>query len=333
MGLSPRADGRSVIRWGILGCGRIARTLAGAIKSVDGAELVGVASRSEDKARAFADEVGAPLRFGDYKSLAASPEIDIIYIATPPSHHLDDSILCLSNGKHILCEKPFALDAVQAATIADFAASKGLFAMEAMWTRFLPAVRHFERLLRDGRIGTPRVLIAGGAFQPVVDPEYYLFNRALGGGVMNDAGVYLLHLAHAFLGPASSIQVEGRMGETGVDVQDGVMLGYPGGAMALLYVSMQASQSPYLELLGDAGRLRLHSPVFNPGGVDLVERGGKTESWTFKSDASGYAHQIEEVVGCLRLGLTQSRLLPLSDTIAVMDLLGRTNALRNAAVG
>lgn len=329
---SRKTGGQSAVRWGILGCGRIAKTLAGAIKSVEGAELVGVASRSVDKARAFAAEVGAPQSFGDYASLAASSDVDVVYVATPPSHHLDDSLLCLSHGKHLLCEKPFALNGDEARRIADFAASKGLFAMEAMWTRFLPAVRHFERLLRDGRIGAPRVMIAGGAFQPPVDPDYYLFNRALGGGVMNDAGVYLLHLAHAFLGPASRIQVEGRMGETGVDIQDGVLLGYPNGAMAQLFVSMEASQSPYLELLGDAGRLKLHPPVFNPSAVDLVERGGKSESWTFASNASGYAHQIEEVVGCLRLGLTQSRLLPLSDTVAVTDLLGRINALRDTAL-
>lgn len=315
-----------VLRWGILGCGRIARTLAAAIRATPGCELHAVASRDAAKAAAFAQETGAAHAFGDYAALAACEEIDVVYVATPPSRHLEDCLLCLGAGRHVLCEKPFAADAAAARRIVEAARGRGLFLMEAMWTRFLPALELCERLLAEGRIGTPQLLLAGGAFQPAVDPAYYLFRAELGGGVMRDAGVYLLHLAHWLLGTPASVQANCRAGQFGVDEQDGVLLGFPGGALALLHVSLRARQAPALELLGSAGRLRLLPPVFNPSGVELLPHAGEAQSWSFTSDAGGYRHQVEEVAACIRAGRTESARMPLALSLAVMDTLERVLA-------
>jgi predicted dehydrogenase len=316
--------GKSVaLRWGILGCGNIARTVAAAITAVDGCELRAVASRSAAKAEAFAREASAPRFFADYAALVSCADIDVVYIATPPSRHLEDCLLCLDAGKHVLCEKPFAMNAVEALCMAERARSRGLFLMEAMWTRFLPAIARLEELVHSGSIGTPQMLVAGGAFQPRSDPAYYLFRAELGGGVMRDAGIYLLHFAHWLLGNPDTVQANCRIGETGVDEHDGVVLGFAGGALAMLHVSMRAAQPPHLELLGSSGRIRLQPPLFNPGVVELTRYHGAGESWRFAADASGYRRQIVEVRDCLEKGARESSRMPLALSIAVMETLQR----------
>ncbi|HWL47635.1 MAG TPA: Gfo/Idh/MocA family oxidoreductase [Sphingomonadaceae bacterium] len=324
MAYAPIAADRPV-RWGILGCGNIAGTVAGAIRAVDGAVLAAVASRDPAKAEAFAGTAGARRWFGGYEALVASDEVDIVYVATPPSRHAADVALCLAAGKHVLCEKPFALTSAETRTMIDTARDRGLFLMEALWTRFLPSIGKLEALVRGGRIGTPRLLIAGGAFRPQYDPAYYLFDPALGGGVMRDAGIYLLHAAHWLLGAPETVLAAGH-GDRGVDVQDAVLLRYPGGALGVLYVSMEAQQPPYLELLGDKGSLKLAPPVFNPSGLHYVGAGGESQSWSFKADASGYAHEIAEAVACLRAGRQQSERLSWADSLAVMTTLDKVMA-------
>jgi predicted dehydrogenase len=311
------------LRWGILGCGNIARTVAGGIRSAPGCELYGVASRSAERAAAFARQTGATRAFGDYRALLECPEIDVVYVATPPSRHADDCLLCLDHGKHVLCEKPFTVNAAQARSVAKRARECGRFLMEAMWTRFLPATEHAERLLHDGRIGVPQLLLAGGAFQPSVDPDYYLFRSDLGGGVMRDAGVYLVHAAHWLLGTPVEVRSICHAGPRRVDEQDGVLLGFADGALALLHVSLRATQRPGLELLGSQGSLRLLPPVFNPTGVELSPQGGASQSWEFTSDAHGYRHQILAVAECIRQGRTESPRMPLQLSIEVMESIDR----------
>lgn len=311
------------LRWGIIGCGRIATTVASAIRTVEGCELHAVASRDAARAAAFAAANGAARHFADYRALAACPEVDVVYVATPPSCHAADSLLCIGQGKHVLCEKPFALDAAEARRMAQAARAQGVLLMEAMWTRFLPAIGQLEELVRAGRIGTPQLLLAGGAFRPAPDPDYYLFRPELGGGVMRDAGVYLVHLAHWLLGKPRTVQARCVIGAHGVDDQDGALLGYDSGALALLHVSMRASQRPGLELLGSEGSLRLLPPLFNPGGIEWIPRTGSAQSWQYASDESGYRHQIAEVARCLGAGLTESPRMPLQLSIEVMESVDR----------
>lgn len=318
--MNGRDTGRP-IRFGMIGLGGMAATMAGAIAATAGAELVAVASREGAKARAFAEAHGARLAFGDYAALAGCEEVDVVYVATPPSRHVDDCLLCLDGGRHVLCEKPFALTAADARRMADRASARGLFLMEAMWTRFLPAVDRLDQLIRDGAIGAPQMLVAGGAFQPMIAPSYYLFDPDLGGGVMRDAGVYLLHLAHWCMGRPTAVASMETMGPSGVDVQDGVLLSHRRGGLSVLHVSMCASQPPHLEVLGDRGRLILHPPVFNPAAIEWRPRDGAPLSWTYASDETGYGFQIAEVVACLRANLIESPRLPLETTIAVVESL------------
>ena len=311
------------LRWGILGCGGIARTVAAAIRSVPGCALHAVASRSLERAQAFAAQTGAPLACGDYAALARCAEVDVVYVATPPACHAADSLQCLDHGKHVLCEKPFAMSVTEAGAMAQRARERGCFLMEAMWTRFLPAIALVERLLADGRIGTPQLLLAGGAFKPAFDPSYYLFRPDLGGGVLRDAGVYLVHAAHWLLGRPVEVRSICQAGVQGVDEQDGVLLGFSTGALALLHVSMRAMQRPGLELLGSEGTIRLLPPVFDPAGVELSSHAGAHESWTFEPGPTGYSHQIAEVAQCIREGRAESARMPLSLTMDVLECLGQ----------
>lgn len=316
-------DRQRPLRWGILGCGNIALTVAGAIRSVPGCELSAVASRSAERAAAFARQAGAASAFGDYRKMLESRSVDVVYVATPPARHAEDCLRCLEHGKHVLCEKPLVMNAAQARNVVDRARECGRFLMEAMWTRFLPAVAHAEKLLRDGRIGTPQLLLAGGAFQPAVDPGYYLFRSDLGGGVMRDAGVYLVHAAHWFLGKPVEVRSICQTGPLGVDEQDGALLGFADGALALLHVSLRTVQRPGLELLGSEGRLHLLPPVFNPAGVELVPHDSARQSWQFPSDARGYRHQIIAVADCIRRDCGESPLMPLQLSIDVAESIDR----------
>lgn len=316
-------DEGAPVRFGVLGLGGMAHTMARTITATPGAELVAVASRDGDRARAFAEGHGVRRSFGTYAGLADCDEVDVAYIATPPSLHVEHGLLCLDGGKHVLCEKPFALTGDGARRMAAVAAARNLFLMEAMWTRFLPAVERLHQLVDDGAIGTPRMLVAGGAFQPEIDPDYYLFDPALGGGAMRDAGVYLLHLAHWCMGGATDVAAIDVKGETGVDVQDGVLLSHSQGGLSVLHLSMCANQPPSLDLLGDQGRLSLGPPVFNPSRLELTPRDGQPRSWEFQSDESGYEFQIAEVVACIRSKLVESPRLTLATTIAVTDILER----------
>jgi len=309
------------VRWGILGCGRIARIMARAIDAAKGARLAAVASRQAAKAQAFAAEHGAEAWFGDYDALARSHDIDIVYVATPPARHLEDCRLVLEQGKHVLCEKPLVAGGQDAAPLVELARRNNLFLMEAMWTRFLPATEKLLEIVSDPRVGAIRLLIAGGAFKPAVDTGYFLFRPELGGGVMNDAGVYLLHLAHWLLGPPQGVAAQLSFNACGVDDHDAVLLGYANEAQALIYVSMRASQAPCAEILCENARIRIGAPIFNPSSIELTIENHEPQIWRFDSCGDNYHYQIEEVVSCLRRGVHTSLLMPPEHSLAVSRVL------------
>lgn len=309
------------IGFGVLGAGRIARTVGGAIHATPGAALAAVASRDLARAKAYAATYCADHAYGDYEEMLACPAVDVVYVATPPARHAADVRAALAAGKHVLCEKPFTLSAADAADLSADAQVRGLFLMEALWSRFLPAVERTLQLIEEGAIGRPQVLVAGGAFVPDAPADYFLFRPELGGGVMRDAGVYLLHFARWIMGPIARVLPSAQTGATGVDDQDAVILEHAEGGRSLLYVSMRARRAPDLYVLGEAGRLELGAPLFNPARLDLVGANGAAQSWAFASDLAGYGGQIAEVVRCVREGRLQSAKLPHRITLEVMQAL------------
>ncbi|MDJ0926544.1 MAG: Gfo/Idh/MocA family oxidoreductase [Gammaproteobacteria bacterium] len=306
------------VRIGILGTGRMARDFATGLRDAPDLELLAIGSRSEESAAQFGDEFGVARRFDDYATLAADPDLELVYIATPHAMHCHNSMMCLEAGKAVLCEKPFAINATESRQVVELARSKNLFLMEAMWTRYIPAIERLRELLADGAIGKPQLMVAGGAYMPDFDPDFYLFDPELGGGVLLDAGVYLVSIASMVFGSPEHILATGSLGPTGVDEHDSVLLTHADGSTAHLYVSLRARASPTVTLLGDRGQIFVHAPLFAPSRL-TVTIDGKDETIELPFAGNGYQFQAIEAARCIRAGLTESPVMPLDETLAVMD--------------
>jgi len=307
------------IRLGILGTGNMARAFATGLRHAPAIRLSAVASRSAEAAAGFAREFNAPRHYADYAALAADPEIDLVYIATPHSRHMQDSLMCLDAGKAVLCEKPFAINAGEARQVIARAREKNLFLMEAMWTRYIPSVVRLRELLSENAIGNVQLMLAGGAFMPAFNPQAYLFRPDLGGGVLLDAGVYLVSASSMVFGTPSRIVAAGSKGQTGVDEHDAFVLEHPNGALASCFVSLRASMSPEMTLMGDRGKIRVHAPVFAPRQLTLSLAGKADEVLDFPFEGNGYQFEAIEVARCMLAGETESAIMPLDETLAIMQ--------------
>ncbi|GAP62120.1 hypothetical protein ARMA_0543 [Ardenticatena maritima] len=313
----------TAFRWGILATGRIAATMAADLCAAEDAELVAVASRSQEAADRFGERWGIPRRYGRYEDLVADPDVEIVYIATPHSLHADNIRLCLEAGKHVLCEKPLTLNARQAADCIALAREKGLFLMEAVWMRFFPAIQQAHDWVRSGVLGTVRLIQADFCFHAPFDPHSRLYNPALGGGALLDVGIYPLSLATMLLGFPDEVQGNALLAPTGVDATNALMLIYPE-SLALLSSSVAVEKPQEAWIVGDEGRIHLHAPFFHPEQVTLERYGEPPLTCTFPHPDHGYGYEIAEVHACLRAGLTESPRMPLDESqrlLALMDTL------------
>lgn len=263
------------VGWGILGTGYIAGMFAADLACVPGARLVAVGSRSKEKADAFGRTFGIPHRHGSYAELVQDPHVQVVYIATPASVHKENMLLCLNAGKAVLCEKPFTVNAREAEEVIGLARRKKVFLMEAMWTRFLPAMVKVRELLAAGVIGDVTSLTADlGA--PVSDQQRgRLKDPQLGGGVVLHKGVYLVSLASMILGTPTEVKCLRHVGETGVDVEAGIILGYRAQRMAILHCSMQTHTAREAVIAGTKGTMRIHAPVNCPSRLSLTQHQGE----------------------------------------------------------
>ena len=312
------------VRWGIVGTGNIARQFAKGLAELPDARLVGVGSRNLETAQNFAATFGAPHAHGSYDELAKDTEIDVVYIATPHTSHAENSLLCLEMGKAVLCEKPFTLDAAQAQAVIDKARANGLFLMEAMWTRFFLLFGTLRELVQEGRIGEPRLLQADfGISVPVAQNR--LFDPALGGGALLDVGVYPVSLASYLFGTPTGVSSRAQFGETGVDEQNAVILAHQGGALAVLSSAIRAETPQEARVIGTAGNIRVCAPWWQPTKLVLTTQDGEE---TFESPLThnGYAYEAAEVMRCLREGWLESPLMPLDETLAIMQTLDTCRA-------
>ncbi len=251
-----------LIRWGIWGTGAIAHSAAEDLRLVTGAVLHAVASRGVEQARSFAARHGIARSYTGLQALLDDPEIDVVYVASPNHCHLDDSLSCIQAGKALLCEKPFALDLPQAQRIVDAARQHKVFCMEAMWTRFIPAVIEAKRCIDDGVIGSIRLIQGNFSYPVPAGGEARFFDRELGGGALLDRGVYLISLAQHLLGIPQSIGGTAYLGPTGVDEQSGYQLTYMGGALANFAASLRVRGTNEVWIFGDGGFLRLCEPFY-----------------------------------------------------------------------
>jgi predicted dehydrogenase len=314
------------IRWGIIGTGRIAAHFADGLAVLPDAALVAVGSRAQESADAFGDRFDISRRHASYEALAEDPEVDVVYIATPHPFHQENSILCLRAGKAVLCEKPFAINAGQAQAVIDLAREEGLFLMEAMWTRFLPTMRKLRELLAAETIGPVQMMSADFGFRSEFDPTSRLFDPALGGGALLDVGVYTLSLAEMTLGPPARITSMAHIGETGVDEQAVVVLGFGSGQMALLSASVRTTTSQEATLLGTEGQIKVHAPWWQSQKLSLTLSGQETEVLELPFAGNGYQYEAQAVMDCLRERRQQSAVMPWDETLSVMRTMDRVRA-------
>lgn len=305
------------VRWGIAGPGRMAATMAQAFGEVTNGELVAVGSRSEQRARSFADEHGIPRAHGSYTELCADPDIDAIYIATPHPQHTDIALTAIAAGKPILVEKSFTSTVADTERIVAAAREAGVFAMEAMWTRFNPAIERVRELIAQDAIGQVRAVHGDLTAFREFDPQDRLFNPDLGGGAVLDLGVYVMSFAQHFLGTPGTVHVVGSRFDSGVEGEFSVLWGYDDGRSSTLSGSFRTYGPGRMMLLGTKGWIDVH-PRFHRSPSIALWRGKEPETMEF---ASGYQFEVIHVGECLENGLTQSPIMPLDDTLAVQRLM------------
>jgi predicted dehydrogenase len=308
------------VRWGILGTGRIARDFADALQVTPGATLAAVASRTQDAADAFGAAYDIPVRLSSYAALAASPDVDLVYIGTPHALHAENALAMLAGGKGVLCEKPFTLNRAQAEPAIALARSRGLFLMEAMWSRFIPGLQEARRLIASGALGTVSQASADFGFVATGDPESRLFNPALGGGALLDIGIYPLSLTSWLLGPVESVQAQAELGPTGVDLQTVFTLRHAGGALSTCACTLKARTPGVLTVAGTRGHLRLDAPFHRPPTLTLTTDDG-TRVIDTPYLGNGYVHEAIEAQRCWRAGLVESPKMTHEQTLHIMGVL------------
>jgi predicted dehydrogenase len=302
------------VRWGVAATGGIAVRFMEGMQLVDDGVVAAVGSRTLDRAVAFADRFGIPGRHGSLDELAADPDLDVVYVASPHSAHEADTVRLLEAGKHVLCEKPLALNAGQAQRMADTARANGMFLMEAIWSRFLPAYQRLGELLAAGRIGTPLMVEASFGFTRPVTPEHRLFDLALGGGSLLDLGIYPVQLCSLVFGAPDRVAAVGHLGSTGVDERVAAVLHHRAGGLGIVQTAITAPLACEARISGSEGWVRL--PAFMHCPQQLLvggQRGDEVVDAPFEGD--GIRFQVHEVHRCLREGLGESPVVPLAETV------------------
>ncbi|RBY96079.1 gfo/Idh/MocA family oxidoreductase [Blastococcus sp. TF02-8] len=311
------------IRWGIVGPGRIAESVLPDFAHVPGSRAVAVASRSQERADAFAARHGLERAHGSYASIIDDPDVDVLYLATPHPQHHAIAMAALRAGKALLVEKAFTATTAGAHEVVDLARETGTFVMEAMWTRFQPAVVAVRELVADGAIGEVRSVQADLGVAREYDPVDRLFALELGGGALLDLGVYVVSFAQMLLGAPDRVVATGSAFPSGADAEAAILLGYDDGRNAALTTSLRYALPGTARVVGTTGWIDVLPRFHHPQTFVLHRTGAEPEEITRPQTGAGYAHELIEVTECLRAGRTESAVMPLADTLAVQEVLGQ----------
>ncbi len=307
--------------WGILATGMISNLFAGDLKLLENAKLTAVASRTLDKAKSFADKYDIPKAYGSYNQLASDPDIDIIYIGTPHNIHYENAKMALMAGKHVLCEKAFTINAAQAEELINIAREKNLFLMEALWTRFQPAMVQLRKLLNDGAIGEIYHVSAELCKKFDYDPQHRLFNLHLAGGALLDLGIYPISFTSMILGLPEKVHGFCFKADTGVDAHDVISFSYKNNKSAQLICSSLVDGLRLGYILGSEGQLLIKGPMYRPEGF-IIQQEGKDDR-LINADYSGNAYQYEAkaVMDMLDQGRMEHPDMPLDETLGMMKIM------------
>ncbi len=330
---SPLAATGAPLNWAVVGTGSIAGTVTADIARLEDAVLYAVSSRSAEKATGFADRFSFKTSYSDadgdssgYEAMFADPAVDVVYIATPHAQHYEVAKSALEQGKHVLCEKPFTVNAAEAAELMSLARERNLFLMEALWTRFLPSANRAWDILTSGELGQPAWVQADLGFRAPDDPGARIWDPAAGGGALLDLSVYTLTWALGALGYPDSIDASAILNSDGVDIQNALTLRYDDGRHAQLTSSLAASGPGSATIACSGGWLRTGGgDIYNPRELHISAPAG-TRVETFEPAGAGYTYQLREVTRCIQQGMTESPTMPLADTLRTMELLDGVRA-------
>jgi len=306
----------SKLRVGVIGLGSIFHRVMKGFAKAENCELYAVAARDAERAKAEAEKYGAKVSFGSYEELAACPDVDLVYIATPHSLHYDHTMLCLENGKHVVCEKAFSMDHFQAAAMRDKAGEKGLFLMEAMWTRFMPAMRRLRAMLEDGALGRIRHITADFSYASAFDPKSRIYAPELCGGALLDVGIYPLSICAMLLGSQpSGIQSRCIKAPSGVDARTVMQLEYPCGATAQLMCGVDVNGTGLMTVYADKATVVIpdfwHAEKLIINGSEIC----------FTAENEGHHHQFAHAAERIAAGYIESDIMPLDETVQLMRIM------------
>lgn len=310
------------INWGIIGLGKIAHKFAQDLQLSPTANLHGVASRSLTKAESFAKEHHAQNYFSSYEELAQHPDIDVIYIATPHVFHFENAMMCLQNGKAVLCEKPLGMNAQEVEKLIKKAREKNLFLMEGMWTRFIPAIKHILPFIEADEIGEIISVKADFGFKVEASPESRLLDKRLGAGSLLDIGIYPIYLSLLLLGMPSDVKAMARMNSDKIDTYVSMLLTFPSKAKAVLESTIETKTPTTASIYGTKGTLEIHSRFHHPTRFSIIQNGVDiVHEVMYKGN--GYYHEIESVNQCLRKGLTENPLHTLKTSMELVKIMDK----------
>jgi predicted dehydrogenase len=315
------------IRWGILGAGKIANKFAADLKLVSDAELVAIGSRDASKASAFAAQHSIPTIFNTYESLASSPMVDVIYVATPHGFHYDHVKLCLQHKKAVLCEKAFALNSAQLREMVALARKQKVFLMEAFWTKFIPQYKAMQKIIQSGDIGEIKFIQADFGFRAPEPLAQRLYDPALGGGSLLDIGIYPVFLAQSILGKPVEVNAMMTPYASGVDEQCAMILKFENNALAVLSSTFAADTPVEATIIGTEGRIHMRNRFHNTAGTMELVKGREEKDRqpveVERESGFGYQYEARHVGECLRNGLIESPVMSLEDSLLLMETIDR----------
>jgi len=308
-------------KWGIMGCGNIASQFATSLESVSGAFLYALASRSYEKAFEFGKKFNAVKTFGSYEMLVQDPEVDAIYIATPHNLHFENAMMCLNYKKAILCEKPLTVNAIESRKLIEEAKKQKTFLMEAFWTRFLPSTLKLNQLLEEGIIGKCRLLQADFGYDMPFDASHRSYNPELAGGALLDVGIYPINFAQMiFREDPQEIISASIPSSTGVDEQSAYIFKYSSGSLAVMNSAVNVETQHNAWIYGSEGYI--HMPdFFHATKIHIQRMDGITDTITLPFESTGYGYEAIEVMNCINSGKTESSIMPLSESLKIMQLM------------
>ena len=323
---SPVQKTGRTLSWGVIATGNLSVKVTEDIARLEDAVLQAVSSHSEAAAAEFAGQFGFARSYFDngrvrgYRQLIEDPEVDVVYVAAPYAQHYEISREALLAGKHVLCEKSLTATAREAEELIALASSRGLFLMEAVWTRFLPCINRIWEILAQGELGDLRWVQADHGFPVPLDPASRFWNPEAGGGALLELTVYPLTMALGALGVPAGMSAVGSLDQDGLDLQNALLLTYPSGASAQLVSSLVSACTSTATLSGTRGWLRTGAPLVNPAELTVQPYRGEQRVERFHQVGNGYTYELREVTRCIQSGLPESPTMSWDHSLATMRL-------------